>query len=403
MNQSGTKLPKSVFGAFVVLLILGVIVTYLKKSNDIEPEQDPIPAEKNEDEDHVVVDTPPDIATLSETRKEGSTFSCTVVGRIEGTMNQKTELEVYHPVFQGDIKSAWLAPWTTRFTAEVLENDGSTILERRTFEEVRSVELMAPAELTELTYDLDPKVNTAISVLASRLEKIYPENPYSKTMSSLIKSQDFNYSEVAKLTGIDEKILGSKEAAVAGAAKILDDFEGKTVEVELSDGRAQWIYAPDIPKRVSQALGRVNSLIDYSAIPNPGIEVGGKVILSDLLMDEMLPPELMKEILGEYETRLMLELVRTEDENKGGRTFNRFYGDGTLTLRTLDGNVYTRLALDSAELRVDSTDSSNRYLHQMKFSGPIDSQILQSNSRLKKVKWEGDLKLTVRYEVELVR
>ncbi len=403
MNQSGTKLPKSVFGAFVVLLILGVIVTYLKKSNDIEPEQDPIPAEKNEDEDNVVVDTPPDIATLSETRKEGSTFSCTVVGRIEGTMNQKTELEIYHPVFQGDIKSAWLAPWTTRFTAEVLENDGSTILERRTFEEVRSVELMAPAELTELTYDLDPKVNTAISVLASRLEKIYPGNPYSKTMSSLIKSQDFNYSEVAKLTGIDEKILGSKEAAVAGAAKILDDFEGKTVEVELSDGRAQWIYAPDIPKRVSQALGRVNSLIDYSAIPNPGIEVGGKVILSDLLMDEMLPPELMKEILGEYETRLMLELVRTEDENKGGRTFNRFYGDGTLTLRTLDGNVYTRLALDSAELRVDSTDSSNRYLHQMKFSGPIDSQILQSNSRLKKVKWEGDLELTVRYEVELVR
>ena len=403
MNQSGTKLPKSVFGAFVVLLILGVIVTYLKKSNDIEPEQDPIPAEKNEDEDNVVVDTPPDIATLSETRKEGSTFSCTVVGRIEGTMNQKTELEIYHPVFQGDIKSAWLAPWTTRFTAEVLENDGSTILERRTFEEVRSVELMAPAELTELTYDLDPKVNTAISVLASRLEKIYPGNPYSKTMSSLIKSQDFNYSEVAKLTGIDEKILGSKEAAVAGAAKILDDFEGKTVEVELSDGRAQWIYAPDIPKRVSQALGRVNSLIDYSAIPNPGIEVGGKVILSDLLMDEMLPPELMKEILGEYETRLMLELVRTEDENKGGRTFNCFDGDGTLTLRTLDGNVYTRLALDSAEIRVDSTDSSNRYLHQMKFSGPIDSQILQSNSRLKEVKWEGDLKLTVRYEVELVR
>ena len=222
-------------------------------------------------------------------------------------------------------------------------------------------------------------------------------------MSSLIKSQDFNYSEVAKLTGIDEKILGSKEAAVAGAAKILDDFEGKTVEVELSDGRAQWIYAPDIPKRVSQALGRVNSLIDYSAIPNPGIEVGGKVILSDLLMNEMLPPELMKEILGEYETRLMLELVRTEDENKGGRTFNRFDGDGTLTLRTLDGNVYTRLALDSAEIRVDSTDSSNRYLHQMKFSGPIDSQILQSNSRLKEVKWEGDLKLTVRYEVELVR
>jgi hypothetical protein len=403
MNQSGTKLPKSVFGAFVVLLILGVIVTYLKKSNDIEPEQDPTPAEENEDEDIVVVDTPPDIATLSETRKEGSTFSCTVVGRIEGTMNQKTELEIYHPVFQGDIKSAWLAPWTTRFTAEVLENDGSTILERRTFEEVRSVELMAPAELTELTYDLDPKVNTAISVLASRLEKIYPGNPYSKTMSSLIKSQDFNYSEVAKLTGIDEKILGSKEAAVAGAAKILDDFEGKTVEVELSDGRAQWIYAPDIPKRVSQALGRVNSLIDYSAIPNPGIEVGGKVILSDLLMNEMLPPELMKEILGEYETRLMLELVRTEDENKGGRTFNRFDGDGTLTLRTLDGNVYTRLALDSAEIRVDSTDSSNRYLHQMKFSGPIDSQILQSNSRLKEVKWEGDLKLTVRYEVELVR
>jgi hypothetical protein len=401
MNQQVSKLPKSVFGAFVVLLILGVIVTYFRKSEDVEPEQDPTAADDGADV--LVVDTPPDKATLSETRKEGSTFSCTVVGRMEGTMNQVTELEIYHPIFQGGIKSAWIAPWTTRFTAEVLENDGSTIRERRTFEEVRSVELMAPAELTELTYDLDPKVNTVISVLASRLEKIYPGNPYSKTMSSLIKSQDFNYSEIAKLTGIDEKILGSREASVAGAAKILDDFEGKSVEVELSEGRAQWIYAPDIPKQVSQALGRVNSLIDYSALPNPEIEVGGKVILSNLLMNEMLPPDLMKEILGEFESRLMLELERSEDEEKAGRKFNLFEGDGTLTLRTLDGNVYARLALDSAELRVDSTDPENRYLHQMILSGPIDSQILQSNSRLKQVKWEGDLKLSVHYEVELVR
>jgi len=401
MNQPPSKLPKSVLGTFVVLLILGVIVTIVRKSDSTEPQPSAEPAEGPEE--IVVVDTPPDKAILSETRREGSTFSSTVVGRMEGTMNQKTELEIYHPVFQGDIKSAWIAPWTTRFTAEVLENDGSTIRERRTFEEVRSVELMAPADLVALTYDLDPKVNTVISVLASRLEKIYPGNPYSKTMSSLIKSQDFNYSEIAKLTGIDEKILGSQKAAVAGAAKILDDFEGKSVEVELSDGRAQWIHAPDIPKQVSQALGRVNSLIDYSALPNPEIEVGGKVILSNLLMNEMLPPDLMKEILGEFETRLMLELERSEDETKAGRTFNRYEGDGTLTLKTLDGNVYTRLALDSAEIRVDNTDPGNRYLHQMKLSGPIDSQILQSNNRLKKVRWEGDLNLTVHYEVELVQ
>lgn len=282
MPESNSKVPKGVGIAFVVLSALAVWVTV--KRQDVEP---PSPPVANEPE---AQNAPPERAVLRETRKEGSRFKATITGRLQGTMKQTTSLEAYHPIFRGDIKSHWIAPWTTRFSAEVVRNDGTTIQERRTFHEVRCVELIAPAELTDLTYDLDPKVNQAVVSLASRLRQLYPGNPFSRTMGAIIKSQDFNYAEIARLTGIDEKLLKEQRAVVAGHAQIIDQFEGKTVEVSIRDGRAQWVYAPDLPREVSDALGRLNTLLDYSALPSPELAVGERTVLSNLILNEMIPP-----------------------------------------------------------------------------------------------------------------
>ena len=396
VNSSRPKLPKSVVAAFLVLLVLAVLVTYWRRPPAGEGPRgagavDPAPQ---------VQDEPPSRAVLSETRKQGSYFDCTVVGRIEGTMRQTTALKAYHPIFAGEIKSRWIVPWTTRFRAEVLRNDGRTIRERRTFEEVRSVELMAPAELAALTYDLDPKINKLITRLATRLRQAYPGNPASEAMGALIRSQDFNYAEIARLTGIDERILSRQEAVVAAAATILDQFEGKSVEVSLKEGRTEWVYAPDLPKPLVKALGRIHSLIDYSALPSPSLAVGERTVLSGLVINEMLPPDLVREVLGDFDTSLTLELTRGADREEEGRKTHRFDGDGRLELRQLDGNAFAELRVERAELWIDVTDPTNRYLHRLELSMPLATEILASHSRFRKVAWEGDLVLAVRYEVE---
>ena len=176
--------PRSIVIGFLVVLAVVAIAAYLKHRAPAAP------GPGTSDSAPETVQSTPDRRALRETRKEGTAYECTVVGMIDGTMKQSTSLEAFHPIFKGDIRSAWIAPWTTRFTAEILRNDGDTIEERRTFEEVRFVELMAPAELTDLTYDLDPDVNRVITELAARLQMFFPGNPVSQGAGVLIKSQD---------------------------------------------------------------------------------------------------------------------------------------------------------------------------------------------------------------------
>ncbi len=397
-TEPNRKLPRSIIVAFVVLMVLAVLVTLQRKEGDTgktatSPVADPAAAGIHVQED------PPSTAILRETRREGSRFACSVVGRIYGTMRQTTSLQAYHPIFKGDILSTWLSPWSCRFTAEVLRNDGTFIEERRTFEEVRSVELMTPAELSDLTYELDPKINNTISRLAARLREAYP--PVGQAMGALIKSQDFDYAEVAKLTGIDRKILAGPETSVVGAAKILDDFEGKSIEVSFENGRARWAYGPELPPKVIETLGRVHSLLDYSALPHPELGIGETTTLSDLVINEMLPPELLNEVLGDLDTSLSLDLTRIADKTVGERMFTRFEGDGTIRLLQLDGNLYGRLNVQEAILWLDVTDSGNRYLHRLEIVTPVESRLLQKHSRFKEVTWEGDLTLDMVYEVNL--
>jgi len=260
---------------------------------------------------------------------------------------------------------------------------------------------MAPAELVEMTYDLDPKVNKLITRLASRLQQAYPGNPASQAMGTLIKGQDFNYAEIAKLTGMDEKILARGQTTVAGAARILDDFEGKSIEVMLKDGKTEWIYSRDLPKSVTRTLGRVNSLIDYSALPNPSLAVGERTVLCDLLLNELLPPELINDVLGDFDTSLTLELTRMADEKRDGRTLQHFEGDGILGLKKFDGSAFVDAHLDQADLRVDVSDPTNRYLHSLQLSMPLNSEILGAHSRFRTVSWDGDITLTIQYQAEL--
>lgn len=394
MGPPQSRLPRSIIAAFLVLCGLAVWVTLRRRPPADEPVPTPAPPP-------AIPHAPPDRAVLRETRREGSRFHCTVTGRLQGTLKQTTSLEIYHPIFRGDIRSAWLAPWTTRFTAEVLRNDGVTIQERRTFHEARCVELVAPAELTDLTYDLDPRINQAVVRLASRLQQLHPGNVFSRAMGAVIRSQEFNYAEVARLTGIDERLLQGQQATVAGAARILDDFEGKTVEVAIRDGRAQWIYAPDLPPLVSDALGRVNTLIDYSALPSPALAVGEQTVLSNLVLNEMIPPVLMDELLGDFDTDLSLNLTRRDDVTRDAQRWNRFEGDGRLTLQRADGNVSARLVVRSASLDVNVTDPANRFVSRLEIRLPVESSILARQSRFRRVAWDGDLELHVVYAVEL--
>lgn len=337
---------------------------------------------------------------LRETRKEGSRFNGFAMGSLEGTMTQQAKVDVYLPVFEGEIRSLWVAPWSVHFKAEVLRNDGHIVEERRTFEEVRSVELLTPARLTRLQYELGPEVNKAILGVAATLADLTGGASVPLGMA-MIKSQDLDYAAVSRLTGIDEHVLARQEGMLVGAARILDEFEGKTVDLRMQDGRVQWVYAPDLPRKVVTTLGRVQSLLDYTALPSPSLEVGEQTNLTDLPLHEVFPAELTSEWFGDYNIQLSLTLVRLPDETVEQRTLARFDGTGMLDLLHADGNVYAKLAVESATLLVDHTAPDNRFLHQIELATPLEAGFVQKQSRFREVKWDGDLNLRLLYRVDL--
>ena len=341
-----------------------------------------------------------DVVNLKETRKEGSRFDCTVMGRLEGTMTQQAKVDVVVPILEGQIRSKWIAPWMMHFTAEVLRNDGSVVEEKRRFEEVRSVELLAPAKLTRLNYELGKDVNRAIVAVAAALMEATGGASGPAGMV-LIKSQDLDYAYISRITGIDEAVLKKQKALLAGAANILDDFEGKTVELRLRDGRAEWVYAPDLPKKLVSTLGHVNSLIDYTALPDPDLAVGEQTTISDIVVNEMFPPELVGEWFGDFDTELTLTLTRRDDKTQNGRTYAAFDGSGLLRFVHVDGNVYAKLDVESASLLVDRTDADNRFLHELNIATPVETRFLDRQTRYRNVQWDGDLHLRLVYKVEL--
>ncbi len=342
-----------------------------------------------------------DPVRLRETRKEGSRFRGYAMGSIEGTTVQRAKVDVYLPIFEGEIRSLWVAPWSAHFTAEVLRNNGVIIEERRTFEEVRSVELLAPARLTRLQYELGPEVNQAILGVAAALAEMTWGASLPVGMA-MVKAQDLDYASVSRLTGIDEQVLARQEGMIVGAARILDEFEGKTVDLRMQDGRVQWVDAPDLPRRLVTTLGRVQSLIDYTAVPSPALAVGEETVLSDLIVNELFPPDLTSDLFGDYDMQLTLTLVRMPDRSDEERTFARFEGSGMLHLLHADGNVSARLAVEQASLLVDRTAPDNQFLHRLEIATPVTAHFIEKQARFRRMQWDGDLSLRLLYLVDLV-
>lgn len=343
---------------------------------------------------------PLDPVQLRETRKEGSRFTGYAMGSIEGTTIQRAKVDVYLPIFEGEIRSLWVAPWSVHFTSEVLRNDGVVIEERRTFEEVRSVELLTPARLTRLQYELGPEVNQAILGVAAALAEMTWGASLPVGMA-MVKAQDLDYASVSRLTGIDEQVLARQEGMVVGAARILDEFEGKTVDLRIQDGRVQWVDAPDLPRRLVTTLGRVHSLIDYTALPAPTLAVGEETVLSDLIVNELFPPDLTAELFGDYDVQMTLTLVRLPDRTEAERTFARFEGSGMLHLLHADGNVSARLAIEQASLLVDRTAPDNQFLHRLELATPVQAHFIERQARFRRMQWDGDLSLRLLYRVDL--
>jgi hypothetical protein len=399
MNESPAKLPRPVLFAFLVLLILAILVTVLRKGSPPKRQTEGT----SDNPPSVVVPTETSAqGTMRETRREGTAYDSTLVGRIHGIMKQSTQLAAYHPIFRGDIRSSWVAPWTIHVSAEVVHNDGRTIRERRTFHALRSIELIAEPERCDLTYTLDPSLSHPIAELAAKLRSLRPVHLDSDSMGALIKSKDFDYAEIARLTGINPSDLVSERSAVSATSRILDEFEGRAVEVLLENGRADWVVDDDLPKQIVDALERVDNLVDYTALPPPELEVDEEQTLTDVPLNEWLPPLLADDFLGNYDSRLTLVLVRRADhlDDEAGDRFRTFTGEGLLHLIRPDGMTQEVLTVEKAALWVDVTDPFNRFLHRFEISLPVPSRVLKAHRRFREIEWEGDLMMDVVYTVD---
>ena len=390
--------------ANAIIAVLAIVVTVIMVRLLIQQPSDSLPVTEHElveaaGERHPGLSTPIGLLPLKQARKQGSRFICSVIGRLEGTMTQVAKVDVVIPILEGEIRSKWIAPWLLQHTTEIVRNDGNTLVERQQFKTLRRVELMAPATVSRLDYSFDLDVQKAISSVASNLLQGSADDSSGMV---LLQSEALGFAGISQLTGIDEAVLEKQKAMLTATASILDEVEGVDVELRIGDGHAEWHHTPDLPANVAPVLHRLRSLIDYTALPEPNLEIGDEAVLEHLNANSLFPSDLVSPWFGHVDTKLTLILTRRDNRAMQGRSYAVFEGHGRVDLLQPDGTIETTFDIQSASLLVDHTEPDTRFLHSLQIATPISTLLLSKQPGYRDVQWDGDLNLRLLYQVDFL-
>jgi len=176
---------------------------------------------------------------LREHRVAGSRFACTAVGNVSGRAKA-----THWMVVQGGAHFQYFSEvsWIT----EMLENDGTTIVERRTFTEAKYSSLITPTEVV-----ITPAGHTVMRGVGKALALLSGGNPAMLTISGafLVADKELQGDLLSKAKAIPgagpwlcklmEKLATGPDQhrQVQAVLKVLARIEGNVAELTWRDGR----------------------------------------------------------------------------------------------------------------------------------------------------------------------
>jgi hypothetical protein len=344
--------------------------------------------------------------SLKQVRKEGSKYDCYSIGRISGQVDLTGQLKIFRAkIGKGRQQATWLAPWSMHFTSEIDRNDGEYLEESRTFHEVRFLRALTPPNLTKLDYRLEPWLNSALSKAAATLVTTPGpvESPIAIGAMALIAGQKHDYANLAKILGLDESALNLQADPVFATAAIVDEFEGQTVTMSAKDGRVRWFTSPDASAAVVDTMKRAATPIDYNPITSIELAIGEQTTISNQVINNMIPPELRKDVFDNNDLTLDLNLTRVADRSEGNRSFAIMTGTGKIHFRSASGKSKLSAEVSEARIEIDGSDPESRYLHLLELTVPLEASAVTSSSYFHDVSFDGDLLLNLRYTVDQIK
>lgn len=364
MNQPAGKLPPSILISFVALLILAVIVTLVRRDSDTD-------SLGEEGRSPHTAATDPD-SLFAEALPSGTGVQCLVLGRLSGTMRQKTRLEALHPIFRGEIRSRWQACWGLEYS--IGSTNPNAAEPDWTLHTARLLELITPGEPAATLPGLNADLLPEVSGLTQRLRLLHPNEPSSLLLGAVIQSPEFDYTGVAALTGLPVAALADGKTAVTAASRILD--------------------APET--RVDQALnltapGKDTFWWSPEHLPAGDQQTEVSASTQGFPIETLAPPSLIAGVLHEYHLQLVLTWSRAEAETES--TGESYAGTGhILVTDPANDTSYPPLPAEGT-LLLNGRPPDRPWVVELSIRAPWNPDLFADRSRFERIAWDEDLLL----------
>jgi hypothetical protein len=394
MTKPAGKLPRSVIAAFLVLLVLAVVVTVVRNGPDTETREAPTSPVRPVEAGPV---TEPDVVPDTATRME-SGYSGLVVGRMRGTLRQRTRLGALHPIFLGEILSSWQTSWCLQFSIGPAPGEGSDAGRTvRVYHTARLLELIAPPWPESGPPALEPGMCDVIAELAQRLRRLHPDEPGAQLAGALIQTPGFDYTGIARLTNLDPAAFAGGRSAVTAASRILADWEGRPAPGWAVTGAA------DVEALSPSLVDHLQTLsapgLAIRVLPPPDVPEGESVQQDGVSLAELAPSALIHDALGDVDLRLTVTWTRTAADPPED-TRQRYTGQGRISVVDRTDAVLANLpAQGTLEIGVDRVGA--RLLTGLSLTAPL-GELLRTRARFDRdeVSWGDDLTLELLYRAE---
>jgi hypothetical protein len=405
MTEPAGKLPRSVIAAFLILLALAVVVTVVRKGQDEASADGGIAAGSLSAAEPAVV---PDPSAGGSPRLDAG-YTGVVVGRVRGTLRQKTRLEALHPIFRGEIRSSWQTTWCLRFSVRPESGeDPDPARAVRVYQTARVLEIIAPPWPESGPPALEPGLFPVIAELAGRLRRLHPDEPGEQLAGALIQTRGFDYAGIARLTNLDPDDLSRGRAAVTAASRVLTAWEG--VEAPAfggvqEDAEPAVDAALPVPASLADHLQRLSPGLAARIMPTSDVEAGQSIAREETSLRELAPAALVGDTLGNVDLRVAMTWTRAadggDDEDAVEASGGRYTGQGYIAVVDRSGAVRDRLPAQGA-MEIRARPDGTRFLASLSLIAPLEAELLSARSSFARdeIAWGDDLILELTYREE---
>jgi hypothetical protein len=230
------------------------------------------------------------------------------------------------------------------------------------------------------------------------VDRIQQDPAPGQTTWHLVRSDRFDFSDIATLMGVEAPADPSLPLSADVAVQVHEPLEGHRLVMTLHGGTMRtWSYDGGEPDGgPCEPLGIRSRPIDYLGPIGPAPPIGGTMLFRVDPANELFPPPLLEESFEVRDVMLTLVMTRMEDRLVDGSAHEIYEGTGNFHLPA-EGAPTASVPLSLAEVWISAGREGYRPLSRLRLKASIPTAFAARHQRFAGVAWDGDLTLEMLY------